>query len=35
MSDDEIEGLKKLFFDENFRKKPQKPTYWAMISWNV
>ena len=35
MSDDEIEGLRKLFFDENFRKKPQKPTYWAMISWNV
>ena len=35
MSDGEIEGLKKLFFDENFRKKPQKPTYWAMISWNV
>ncbi|HRF57701.1 MAG TPA: class I SAM-dependent methyltransferase [Campylobacterales bacterium] len=33
MSDDEVAGLRRLFEDENFRKKPQKPTYWAMISW--
>jgi cyclopropane fatty-acyl-phospholipid synthase-like methyltransferase len=33
MSESEIDGLKTLFEDENFRKKPQKPTYWAMISW--
>ncbi len=33
MSESEIAGLKNLFEDENFRKKPQKPTYWAMISW--
>ena len=34
-NESEVDGLRKLFFDENFRKKPQKPTYWAMISWNV
>ena len=34
MSEEEIKRLKNLFESEEFRKKPQKPTYWAMISWS-
>lgn len=33
MTDSEVEGLKKLFFSDSFRKKPQAQNSWALISW--